>query len=192
MVGVGANAVPVVGEPLAFGLAFIALLLVTLTGSWAGALTTVAHEGGHMVMSLVTFRGNSGFYLHDGGGGRTEGIDSRWGIGWILTIFAGYATPPLVALGGAAVVRSGNPWGVLWVAVFLLVVALVASRNVLAGLVTFLALAGVVWVALAGSVYLQAAVAVGLVWLLLFGGCVPPSSSARTPTRTQTSSTERP
>lgn len=169
MVGVGVNDVPIVGEPMAYGIGFIVLLLVLLTGSWAGSLVTVVHEGGHMTVALLTFRGHSGFSLNDGGGGGTNGIDSRWGLGWILTAFAGYATPPLVALGAAGLVANGNPWAVLWAAIVLFIVAFVVARNPFASLVALLVLASVVYVAIWGTVDLQAAVAVGLAWWLLFG-----------------------
>jgi hypothetical protein len=39
------NAIPVVGEPLAWGLGFAMLLFVVFTDSWARSLVTVAHEG---------------------------------------------------------------------------------------------------------------------------------------------------
>lgn len=169
MAGVGVNDVPIVGEPVAYGIGFIALLLVTLTGSWTGALTTVVHEGAHYVFSALSFRAPQYFELSDGGGGGTTVLDQSWGPGYILSVFAGYAAPSLVALGGAALVADGNAWAVLWSAIVLFLAAFIVSRGPLATLFIVLVLAGVIWAALAGSVAVQAAVAVGLVWVLLFG-----------------------
>jgi hypothetical protein len=40
----------------------------------------------------------------------TQPLTTRWGPGRILTVFAGYVTPPLVGLGGAALLASGRAW----------------------------------------------------------------------------------
>jgi hypothetical protein len=165
-----ANAVPVVATPLAYGIGLIMLVVVVFTESWAGSLVTVAHEGGHIIFAVLTFRGFSGLHLHDGGGGETTGMDTSWGVGDLLLTFAGYATPPLLGLGGAAVIAHGNAVGVLWIAVILLIAAFIAAGNELAYAVTLLALIGVGWVALAGTTTIQVAVAVALVWWMLFGG----------------------
>ena len=75
------NAVPVVATPLAYGIGLIMLVVVVFTESWAGSLVTVAHEGGHIIFAVLTFRGFSGLHLHDGGGGKTTGMDTSWGVG---------------------------------------------------------------------------------------------------------------
>ena len=51
MVGVdlAVNDVPIVGEPVAFGLGFFVLLFVLLTRRYSRTyFVTVAHEGGHV------------------------------------------------------------------------------------------------------------------------------------------------
>ncbi|WP_445188611.1 M50 family metallopeptidase [Pseudonocardia sp. Cha107L01] len=164
------DSVPVIGQPLAYGLGFIMLIFIVFTDSWARSLVTVAHEGGHMAMAMVTWRGHQGFELTDGGGGETTLSKTGWGIGEILILLSGYPAPPLLGLGGAAVIRHGHAWSVLWAALVLLLVALFQAKNSLALLVTALAFLSVGWAALNGSPYLQAAVAIGLVWWMLFGG----------------------
>ena len=67
-------------------------------------------------------------------------------------------------------IAHGNSRGVLWVAIVLLAALLLTRKNALAGVITGLALAGVFWAAIAGTPTIQAAVAVGLVWLMLIGG----------------------
>ena len=163
------NAVPVVGQPIAYGVGFIAVLLVGLTGPWAASFVTVAHEGGHMAMSVLTLRGFRGFKIEPNSDGATSGVRSEWGVGWILTVFAGYATPPLLGLGAAAVVASGNPWAVLVGTAVLLLAAFFLAETALTIAFALVVLAGVVATALFGGPVLQAAVAVGVVWVLLLG-----------------------
>jgi hypothetical protein len=166
--------IPVIGQPIAFGIGFGVLMLVALTGGLGGSLVTVAHEGGHMLMALASGRGVVSFTLIDRPGrmdGET-GITRIRGLGvsTLLFWFVGYPTPSLLGLGGAYVIAHGNSWSVLWVAIVLLAALLLTRKNALAGVITGLALAGVFWAAIAGTPTIQAAVAVGLVWLMLIGG----------------------
>ena len=163
--------VSVVGEPVVYGAAFVALLLVVFTGSWAGSLVTVAHEGGHMLMSVLALRGGfDGFTLRDRGGGATSVKDDSWGPGDLIQTVAGYLSPPLLGLGGAAVLVDGNVWGVLVGSALLLAIAFFYAENALATLVTLVALTAVVVTLWLGSTTLQVALAAGAVWLLLLGG----------------------
>jgi hypothetical protein len=164
------NAVPVVGQPLAYGIGFGVLLLVVFTGSWARSLVTVAHEGGHIVVGTLTLQRPIGFTLADGGGGATSFPKGGWSVGDILTTFAGYSLPPLAGLGGAYLVRAGNTGGVLWIALVLLLAAFFQADNALATLVTLIAFLATGWAVYNGGAELKAAVAVGLVWWMLIGG----------------------
>jgi hypothetical protein len=152
------------------------LMLVVFTDSWARSLVTVAHEGGHMVMAIITGRGYSHLYLDDGGGGGTQLINAEWGIGDMAVRFVGYPMPCVLGLGGAALIRHGQTWSVLWSSLVLLLVAFFqagggrAEGGRLAQAVVLLAFLGVGWVALNAGPYLQVAVAVGLVWWMLIGG----------------------
>ena len=169
-VGLGVNDVPIVGEPVAFGIGFLVLLVVLIAGEWAGSFVTVAHEGGHMLTAALTGRGHKGFKMDNGDEAGTAIQDASWGVGDYILTFAGYATPPLLGLSAAALVATDNAWAVLWVSVVLLLLAVVFSRNTLATVVTLLAVGGVIASALWGSANLQAAVAVAIAWLLLLGG----------------------
>jgi hypothetical protein len=163
--------VPVVGAPVVAGAGFIALLLVVFTGSWAGSIVTVAHEGGHMFFSVLTFWGFRHFDLTDGGGGSTDhGREIGWGPGDFVLTLAGYLTPPLLGVAGAAVLVAGNVWGILVSAAFLFGVAFLFAHNGLANVVTLIAAAGIVVLLWRGSTPLQVAVALVLVWWLLLGG----------------------
>jgi Peptidase M50B-like len=166
--------IPVVGQPVAFGIGFLVLILVALTGGVADSLVTMAHEGGHMLTSLMTGRGIMRFELI----GKDERVDgltvptriNGLGASDIVIGFAGYPTPSLAGLGGAYAVAHGNSWGVLWVGIVLLLPLLLVRSNDLAVALTLIALAGIAWTAIAGGRTAQAAVAVGLVWLMLIGG----------------------
>ncbi|HWM60352.1 MAG TPA: M50 family metallopeptidase [Pseudonocardia sp.] len=167
--------IPVVGEPVAFAIGFVVLVLVAFTGPYADSIVTVAHEGGHMLALLAAGRPIRSFTL-TGRDDRTDGATGFWrlpGGTWvsdISTAFAGYPAPPLLGLGGAYVIADGNAWGVLWIGIVLLLAVLLVESNGLATVITLLILGGVLWATLAGGRTIQAAVAVGLVWLLLIGG----------------------
>lgn len=165
-----ANTVPVVGQPLAYGIGFGMLLFVVFGGSWTRSLVTVAHEGGHIMVGTLMFRGPKGFTLADGGGGATPLTKYDWSVGDLLMRFAGYPLPPLIGLGGAYLVRSGNTAGVLWAAVLLLLAAFFQAKNPLANVVTLISVLATGWAVWEGSPGVRAAVAVGLVWWMLIGG----------------------
>jgi hypothetical protein len=161
----------VIGQPVVYGAGFIALLLVVFTGSWAGSIVTVAHEGGHMVFSVLTFWGFRHFDLTDGGGGGTDhGREIGWGPGDFILTLAGYLTPPLLGLAGAAILVAGNVWGILAVAALLFGLAFLFAHNGLANVVTLIAAVGIVVTLWRGTPFLQVIVAIVLVWWLLLGG----------------------
>jgi len=150
--------------------AVAALLLVALAYDAVGALDTIAHEAGHMVAGAVTGHRISHFEVTSGGEGGTYHSGQGWGPGRILLSAAGYATPPLLGLGGAALLAAGKAWPLLWTVVVLLVLALVKAEKEWTTFVVLLFAAATGYVALYGAPPLQAAYAAGLVWLLLFSG----------------------
>ncbi|GLZ45255.1 membrane protein [Actinomycetospora sp. NBRC 106375] len=171
-VGLGVNDVPIVGEPLAYGVGFIALLLVLGSRYLVAYINTLAHEGGHMLANLVTLRGTDYWELEDNADGGT--MPKNVG-GWIrknIGSFVGYPTPPLLGLAAAALIAVGNPWAVLLASIVLSVLAVALSKGGLAFLVPTLVVLGLTWLLLAGSGNLQAVFAVGIAWVLLIGGFV--------------------
>ncbi|MEU6280531.1 M50 family metallopeptidase [Streptomyces sp. NPDC047028] len=134
---------------------------------------TIAHEGGHGLVALLTGRQLTGIRLHSDTSGLTVSRGKPHGLGMILTAAAGYTAPPLLGLGGAALLAAGRVTLLLWAATALLVVMLVMIRNaygVLTVVVTGGAFLLVSW--LAGP-QVQAAFAYVVVWFLLFGGVRP-------------------
>jgi hypothetical protein len=168
--------IPVVGQPVASAMAFIALVLIAFATEVAAQIVRVAHEGGHMLAALLFGRRITRFDLQEasgadplGSGG--TGTDPQRGFGDVFIRFAGYATPPLVGLIGAYVIANGNSWGVLVAGVVLLLAVLVIPEiNSLALGFTVLLLGGILWALVAGGPGVQAALAAGLVWLMLIGG----------------------
>jgi hypothetical protein len=165
------NAVPVVGTPLAYGLGFVMLLIVVFTEEWGGALVTLAHEGGHYAVAIVTGYRPNRYELGEGSQRGATGYEADW---WsplrLLRVFAGHATPPLLGLAGANLIAHGHTWSALIAALVLLIASFLIATNALAITLAGLAVLGIGGAVVAGGPQLQVAVAVGLVWLLLIGG----------------------
>ncbi|MDT7744319.1 MAG: hypothetical protein QOE59_3397 [Actinomycetota bacterium] len=172
--------VPVVGAPVVAGAGFIALLLTVFAYVWTDLILSVVHEGGHMVMAVLTFRGFRSFRIIGTGNAATRIVDDSWGPGDFILTLAGYLAPPLVGLGGAAVLARGNAWGVLVIAAILMFGAFLYAEEGLANVVTVVAFAGLLLLLWRGSAFLQLTVAVLIVWLLLIGGVVDAVKMGRT------------
>jgi peptidase M50B-like protein len=156
--------------PVVAGTAVAVLVLLAVATEAVNAPVTVAHEGGHMAMGALTGYRVFGFELENGFNGGTQRSDTGWALGRILTVSAGYTAPPLLGLGGAALLAAGEASLLLWTAVVLLVLAWVKARGELTLSVVLLLAFFIAYVALYGTPTLQAAFAAGLVWLLLIGG----------------------
>lgn len=147
------------------------LVLLLVAGDEVGRIVTITHEGGHMVVGFLTGGRIKHFYLNrDEPGGATAFHRLPAWLGDVLTTFAGYATPPLVGLGGAVLLKDGKAWPLLWTAVALLVLAWVKARDELTSLAVLVVAGFIGYVGLYGAPVLQAAFAAGLVVLLLLGG----------------------
>lgn len=170
-VGLGVNDVPIVGEPVAYGAGFIALLIVGFSRIIGSYFHTFAHEGGHMLAAKATLRPLVGFTMDD----NTEALTVSLGKGFfssLIFLVTGYLAPPLLGLAGAALIASSNTWAVLLVAIVLSVIALLPARNPLAFTIPLLIVLGVGAALLYGSPYVQALVAAAIVWFLLISGTV--------------------
>jgi len=162
----------VVGDPfvLVIGVVVLALVAVPVTSTWVGSLVTVAHEGGHLVVAVLSGRNPQHFLVNERKGGGSTTAVLKWGVTLPLVLAAGYLTPPLAGLAGAALVVAGKSWSLLWVAIILLLGAWAKSQGLFTGLIVLLAGAGVGYVAVEGSPQVQSVLAVALVWLMLLGG----------------------
>ncbi|WP_228990585.1 M50 family metallopeptidase [Streptomyces sp. DH8] len=156
--------------------AVLALIAVVPDPLWrlARNTITIAHEGGHGLVALLTGRQLSGIRLHSDTSGLTVSRGKPTGIGMILTAAAGYTAPSLLGLGGAWLLTNGRITLLLWVATALLAVMLVMIRNVYGALTVILTGATFLLVSWLASSDVQSAFAYAVVWFLLLGGVRPP------------------
>jgi hypothetical protein len=90
---------------------------------------TIAHEGAHGVVALLSGRRLSGIRLHSDTSGLTVSAGRPTGLGMVLTCAAGYTGPGLLGLGAAALLSAGHAVGLLWVLLLLLALLLLQIRN---------------------------------------------------------------
>ncbi|MFH8223377.1 M50 family metallopeptidase [Streptomyces sp. NPDC018057] len=134
---------------------------------------TIAHEGGHGLVALLTGRTLTGIRLHSDTSGLTVSRGKPYGLGMILTAASGYTAPPLLGLGGAALLAVGHVTLLLWAATALLVAMLVMIRNAYGVLTVVLTGGTFLLVSWLAGPQVQAAFAYAVVWFLLLGGVRP-------------------
>ena len=155
--------------------ALVAFAAVVFRPVWRVArnAVTIAHEGGHALIALLTGRKLRGIRLEFDTSGLTLSAGKPTGLGMILTLLAGYIAPSLVGVLGAWLLGGNRITLLLWLAVVLLLVMLINIRNafgVISLLITGAIVFGVSWW---GTPQTQAAFAYVGVWFLLIGGVRP-------------------
>jgi hypothetical protein len=160
---------------VAIAVGVAALLAVGYRPAWriSRNAVTIAHEGGHAVVALVTGRRLAGIRLHSDTSGVTVSYGRPTGFGMVLTLIAGYVTPPLLGLGGAWLLAAGHITALLWVCILLLVAVLLVVRNVFGVLSVAFTGAAVFAVSWFASARVQGGFAYLVVWFLLLGGVRP-------------------
>ncbi|MEV6651380.1 M50 family metallopeptidase [Streptomyces sp. NPDC051219] len=169
----GAQSDPATWLVIATAVAALAVVLPHNAWRFSRNAVTIAHEGGHGLVALLTGRRLDGIRLHSDTSGLTVSRGKPTGLGMILTAAAGYTAPSLLGLGGAWLLAANHITLLLWLATALLLVMLVMIRNaygVLTVVVTGGAFLLVSWLT---SATVQAAFAYGVVWFLLLGGVRP-------------------
>ena len=155
--------------------AVTALAVVAFRPLWriARNAITIAHEGGHALVALLTGRKLRGIRLEFDTSGLTLSAGRPTGPGMMFTLLAGYIAPSLVGLGGAWLLGGNRITLLLWVAVVLLLLMLINIRNVF-GAVSVLVTGAIVFaVSWYATPQVQAAFAYVGVWFLLIGGVRP-------------------
>ncbi|HJE57949.1 MAG TPA: M50 family metallopeptidase [Nocardiopsis listeri] len=155
--------------------AAIALAAVLLGPPWRVArnVVTIAHEGGHAIVALISGRQLTGIRLHSDTSGVTVSRGKPTGIGMILTVFAGYVAPTVIGLLGILMLMSGRVTALLWLSIVVLAAMLLMIRNlygVISIVVTGAVVFGVSWFT---PHEVQAAFAYLFIWFLLFAGVRP-------------------
>jgi hypothetical protein len=155
--------------------ALAGLLAVAFRPVWRVArnAVTIAHEGGHALIALLTGRKLRGIRLEFDTSGLTLSAGRPTGPGMMFTLLGGYIAPSLIGVLGAWLLGGNRITLLLWLTVVLLLLMLINIRNVfgvLSLLVTGAIVVAVSWYASAG---VQAVFAYAGVWFLLFGGVRP-------------------
>ena len=161
--------------------ALVALAVVLNTESWrlTGKVITIAHEGGHALVSVLSGRRLDGIRLHADSSGVTYSRGRRNGPGLVLTAAAGYVMPPLLGAGAAWVLAERHLTAMLWLALVLLAATFLAVRNLFGGLAVLATAGGVFAVSYYAPAAVQAGFAYLAAWFLLFGGLRPVVELAR-------------
>ena len=159
----------------------LALAVVLDSRSWrlAGKVITIAHEGGHALVSVLSGRRLDGIRLHSDSSGVTYSRGKRTGPGLVLTAAAGYVTPSLLGAGAALLLAERHLTAMLWLVLVLLAATFLAIRNLFGALAVLVTAGGVFVVSYYASAAVQAGFAYLAVWFLLFGGLRPVVELAR-------------
>jgi Peptidase M50B-like len=155
--------------------ALVALLVVLDSRSWrlAGKVITIAHEGGHALVSVLSGRRLEGIRLHADSSGVTYSRGKRHGPGLVLTAAAGYLAPSLLGVGAAALLATHHETALLWLSLALLAATFLAIRNAFGALAVLVTAGGVFAVSYFASAAVQAGFAYLAAWFLLLGGLRP-------------------
>ncbi|MFG2328912.1 M50 family metallopeptidase [Streptomyces sp. NPDC048604] len=155
--------------------AVVALLAVAPRPAWrlSRNAVTIAHEGGHGLIALLTGRRLEGIRLHSDTSGLTVSRGKPTGLGMILTAAAGYTAPSLLGLGGAWLLTEHRVTLLLWLATALLLAMLVMIRNAYGVLTVVLTGAAFLLISWLTDPAVQSAFAYTVVWFLLLGGVRP-------------------
>ncbi|MCZ4095868.1 M50 family metallopeptidase [Streptomyces sp. SID13666] len=174
------------------GTALIALAAVLPDGIWrlSRNAITIAHEGGHGLLALLTGRSLEGIRLHSDTSGLTVSRGKPSGLGMILTAAAGYTAPPLLGLAGAALLAAGHITALLWGATALLLAMLIMIRNAYGALTVVVTGAAFLLVSWLTGPQVQAAFAYLVVWFLLLGGSRPVFELQRTRRRERSNTSD--
>jgi hypothetical protein len=167
------------GQPpsraLVLGSAVLALAAVVSRRIWpiSRIVVTMAHEGGHALMAMLTGRRLDSVRVLRTTAGVTTSAGSPSGPGIVLTAAAGYIAPSLLGLGCAALLATNHLASMLMLSLAGLAGLAFAMRNIY-GMVAVVATGAViVFVLVRGTVLAETALGYGLTWFLLLGGLRP-------------------
>ena len=175
----GTQAVPPAWVVVVSGLAALVVVLDVRGWQLARNAITIAHEGGHALVSVLSGRRLEGIRLHSDTSGETVSRGRGSGPAMVLTAAAGYVTPPLLGAGAAVLLFTHHVTLLLWAFLVLLVACFLAMRNAYGVLVALVAGGAVFVVSAFASALVQALFSYAVAWFLLFGGLRPVVELAR-------------
>ncbi len=150
----------------------IAVLIVLNSRTWrlARSWITIAHEGGHAMISVLSGRRLDGIRLRSDTSGVTYSRGKRTGPAVVLISVAGYVTPSLLGAGVAWLLAAHHVTAMLWLLVGLLAATLLAIRNAYGALAVLLTIGAVLAVSWLATSAIQALFGYAAAWFLLLGG----------------------
>lgn len=153
------------------GTALGVLVVLAVPALWRVArhVLTIAHEGGHGLVAVLTGRRLRGIRLHSDTSGLTVSVGRPRGPGMVATAFAGYPAPAVLGLAAAWLLGRGYAVGLLWVLLVALVLLLLQIRNWYGLWVVLVVGAGLVAVTTWAPAAVQVAIAYAVTWYLLLG-----------------------
>ena len=152
-----------------------AVLAVALHGIWRVTrnVITIAHEGGHALVAVLTGRRLSGIKLHSDTSGLTVSRGKPRGLGMVLTALAGYVAPSLLGFGAAVLITNEQIQLMLWISIGFLAAMLIMIRNVF-GVLSIIVTGGLFFfVSFYASGEVRDTAAYVFAWFLLLGGVRP-------------------
>jgi hypothetical protein len=155
--------------------ALLALAIVSIPQTWRVArnVVTIAHEGAHLFVALITGRQLVGLRLHSDTSGVAISKGKPTGLGVIAMTFAGYVGPSLLGLGAAFVLGTQHASAVLWIGIVSIALMLLMIRNVY-GLVSLVVVGAALFaVSWWGTGEQQVAAAYFITFFLLIAGPRP-------------------
>lgn len=160
---------------LIIGVGVIALGAVLHAPTWhvARNVVTIAHEGGHALIALITGRKLDGIKLHSDTSGVTVSRGKPHGPGMVFTAMAGYLTPPLLGLFFALLIAGNRITLMLWFSLALLAAMLIMIRNAYGALSVVATGAIIFAVSWFGGAKIQGGFAYLAAWFLLFAAARP-------------------
>ena len=150
----------------------LALMIVWPHGVWRISRTavTIAHEGGHALVAVLSGRRLSGIRLHSDTSGLTVSRGRAGGPGMVFTALAGYVTPSLLGLGASVLVVGGYTQLLLGMVLTLLLATLFYVRNLYGGFAVVVTAVLIGLVGWYGDPSVRVVFSAGLAWFLLLGG----------------------
>ena len=155
---------------MAWTTALVAWVAAVPLGRFTMHAITIAHEGGHTVLGLLTGVKVGRITVHGDGGGATGFPPKLPWLADVLSTLAGYLAPSTVGLGGVYLIEHQRAEWVLWISLGMLALLVLRMGNPL-GFVAAIGTGVVLWyVATHWSDPAQLAFTYAWVWFLLIGG----------------------
>lgn len=126
---------------LAVALAVIALVSVPAIWSKIRQAATIVHEMGHATVGYIFGRKIDGIALHSDTSGVTTSRGKPYGLGFLLSVLAGYPAPSLLGLGMIWAATTNWSGAALTLFTILMLIALWLCRNAIGFLSCALAVA---------------------------------------------------